>query len=63
MSSWKLFLLKLVVFIGIVPLLGYALLWVVEFIQKTWASNSRKQKWIAMILVAGAYLALSGWFY
>jgi hypothetical protein len=62
MDAWKIFLIKLAAFFVIVPLLGYAVLVAIEFIQKAWHSNNRRKKWIAMAIVSGAYLTLNGWF-
>lgn len=63
MPTWKVFLIKLIVFAVVVPILGYALLLTVEFVQKAWRSNNRRQKWIAMLVIAGVYLLLNGWFH
>jgi membrane protein DedA with SNARE-associated domain len=63
MVEWRFFFIKAVGFIVCVPLLGYAVLVAVELIQNAWRSNNRKKKWIAMTMIAGAYLALNGWFH
>ncbi len=62
MAYWKLLLLKLVFFVIVVPLLGYALLRTVEFIQEAWKVGNRKKKWMAMCVIVGVYFILNGLF-
>lgn len=62
MDPWKILLLKFVFFFISAPILGFALLWTVEFTQQAWKTNQWKKKWLAMSLIAGFYLVLRGLF-
>lgn len=62
MYAWKILLLKLAFFIVAVPILGFALLRTVEFVQESWKSNNPRKKWLAMCAVAGIFLIVKGLF-
>ena len=62
MVAWKILSLKFAFFIVAVPILGFALLRVVEFVQVSWESNNRRKKWLAMCAIAGIYLIMKGLF-
>ena len=62
MDPWKLFTLKLVIFLVSITFGGFVLLRFVDFIEDAWKTKNRKKKWIAMSTVVGIYLALKGWF-
>ncbi|MEN9654037.1 MAG: hypothetical protein RL235_149 [Chlamydiota bacterium] len=60
MEAWKMLIWKLAFFVVAVPILGFALLHTVEFIQVSWKSNDRRKKWLAMCAIAGIYLITRG---